>query len=237
VKNLDGSGHLITFQYNTGIDPKGEMDCGSVRIYGYNPKGNDPETMMDTLAYRIKQAIAHGDPVYVGEGGMDYPEGSEYAFERGFLHFLWAPAAVGAAGNLHPWVSPPTWPELSVQKLKWISGFSDFCRTVNWSEFNSRNADDEVKADDPDIKAFACRDNDEMLFYLMNDDPADTFAPAPAQLKISSQMEEGKYELRWIDIRTGKETGRKKISEFPAQIKTPEFRDGLFGYIRKIGIQ
>ncbi|MBK9388794.1 MAG: cellulase family glycosylhydrolase [Bacteroidetes bacterium] len=68
VKKLDGSGRIVTFQYNTSIDPKGEMDCGSVRVYGYNPQGNDPEVMMGALADRIEEAISHGDPVYVGEG-------------------------------------------------------------------------------------------------------------------------------------------------------------------------
>jgi len=193
--------------------------------------------MMGVLADRIEEAISHGDPVYVGEGGMDYPDATDYEFERGFLHFLWAPLAVGAAGNLHPWVSPKTWPDLSVQKLEWISGFSDFCRTVNWSEFNSRNVNHEVKTDNADIKSFACRGNKEMLLYLMNDDSTDTFEPGITKLTITSQLDKGKYELRWIDIRTGKEIDRKRISEFPAQLETPEFRDGLFGHIRMIGIR
>jgi hypothetical protein len=234
VKKLDGTGRIVTFQYNTGIDPKGEMDCGSVRVYGYNPKGNDPETMMDTLAYRIKQALTHGDPVYVGEGGMDYPEGSEYAFERGFLHFLWAPLAVGAAGNLHPWVSPPTWPELSEQKLTWIKCFSDFCKTINWSEFNSRNVNEEIISEQENIKSFACRDNDEILFYLMNDDPSDAFANTKTKVKFSSRMDDGEYKIKWIDIRTGKSVRSETISKFPADLTTPEFKDGLFGYIKKV---
>lgn len=129
------------------------MDCGSVRVYGYNPQGNDPEGDDGRLADRIEEAISHGDPVYVGEGGMDYPDAMEYEFERGFLHFLWAPLAVGAAGNLHPWVSPKTWPDLSVQKLEWISGFSDFCSTVNWSEFNSRNVSDMISSDNEKCKS------------------------------------------------------------------------------------
>jgi mannan endo-1,4-beta-mannosidase len=233
VKKLDGTGRLVTFQYNTSIDPKGEMDCGSVRIYGYNPAGNDPEVMMTALAGRIKEAIAHGDPVYVGEGGMDYPDNTEYNFERGFLHFLWAPVAVGAAGNLHPWVSPPTWPELTEQKLKWIKNFSTFCQTVKWNEFNSRNIDDKVKPSDSNVKAFACADSKEILLYLMNDDPQDKFEPLKTTLTVSAEMASGKYSIEWIDIRTGKILNSKKISTFPAEIKTPEFRDGIFGHIRK----
>jgi hypothetical protein len=234
VKKLDGSGRLVTFQYNTSIDPKGEMDCGSVRVYGYNPKGNNPEVMMSVLADRIKEAISHGDPVYVGEGGMDYPDATDYEFERGFLHFLWAPLAVGAAGNLHPWVSPPTWPELTEQKLNWIKCFSDFCKTINWSQFKSRNVNEELEPDKPSIKAFACRSNNEMLIYLMNIDSANAFGPTRTKLKISSSFDKGKYELRWIDIRTGKIIGRKRISDFPVLVNTPEFRDGLFAHIRKI---
>jgi hypothetical protein len=237
VKKTDGSGRLVTFQYNTGIDPNGEMDCGSVRIYGYNPQGNDPEVMMTALDDRIKEAMTHGDPVYAGEGGMDYPDATDYEFERGFLHFLWAPLAVGAAGNLHPWVSPPTWPELTRQKLKWISGFSDFCRTLNWSEFNSRNVNDEIKSDNPDIRVFACRSNNEALLYLMNDDATEKFNPTKTKLTITSQFEKGKYELTWIDIRTGKKAGSKKISGFPAEVKTPDFKDGLFGHIRRTDIR
>ncbi len=234
VKKLDGTSRFVTFQYNTGIDPKGEMDCGSVRIYGYNPAGNDPEVMMTALATRIKEAIAHGDPVYVGEGGMDYPDNTEYNFERGFLHFLWAPVAVGAAGNLHPWVSPPTWPELTEQKLNWIKNFSDFCQTVKWNEFNSRNIDEKVKPSDKNVKVFACADSKEMLLYLMNDDPQDKFEPLKTTLTVTSDMEAGKYRIEWIDIRTGKILSSKKISSFPAEITTPEFRDGIFGHIRKV---
>ena len=72
VREKDGSDRIITFQYNTGKDPKGEMDCGSVRVYNYNPEGNDPEEMMLSLADRIRQGLTHGDPVYCGEGRMDY---------------------------------------------------------------------------------------------------------------------------------------------------------------------
>jgi len=234
VKKLDGTGRLITFQYNTGIDPKGEMDCGSVRIYGYNPRGNDPEVMMNTLAERIREAIAHGDPVYVGEGGMDYPDASGYAFERGFLHFLWGPLAVGAAGNLHPWVSPPTWPELTEQKLAWIKNFSDFCKTVKWNEFNSRNIDDQIKPANENIKVYACAGNKEALLYLMNDDPQDKFEPVRTSLNISAPLNEGPYTIDWIDIRTGEKISSKRISGFPADVKTPDFKDGLFGHIRRI---
>jgi len=210
------------------------MDCGSVRVYGYNPKGNDPETMMDTLAYRIRQAMTHGDPVYVGEGGMDYPDNNEYAFERGFLHFLWAPLAVGAAGNLHPWVSPPTWPELTEKKLNWIRNFSDFCQTIKWNEFNSRNINDKVKAENNNVRAFSCADADELLLYLMNDDPEDKFGPLTTTLMVSAEMEAGKYRIDWIDIRTGKKVKSNNISSFPAEIKTPEFRDGIFAHISKV---
>jgi hypothetical protein len=234
VKKLDGSGRIVTFQYNTSIDPKGEMDCGSVRVYGYNPQGNDPEVMMGALADRIKEAISHGDPVYVGEGGMDYPDATDYEFERGFLHFLWAPLAVGAAGNLHPWVSPKTWPELSVQKLEWISGFSDFCRTINWSGFNSRNINDKIGTDNKNVKVFACADSKEMLIYLMNDDPDDKFLPLKVSLSISAEMEQGPYRIEWIDIRTGKTISSKKLKGLSKDVKSPEFRDGLFCHIRKI---
>lgn len=234
VRKLDGSGRIVTFQYNTSIDPKGEMDCGSVRVYGYNPQGNDPEVMMGALAERIKEAISHGDPVYVGEGGMDYPDATDYEFERGFLHFLWAPLAVGAAGNLHPWVSPKTWPDLSVQKLEWISGFSDFCRTINWSEFNSRNVSDMIGSDNENVKVFACGDRKEMLIYLMNDAPDNIFQPLEVSLNISAEMEQGTYRIEWIDIRTGETFSSKKLKDLSKEVKSPEFLDGLFCHIKKI---
>jgi hypothetical protein len=234
VRKIDGSDRIITFQYNTGVDPKGEMDCGSVRIYHYNPEGNDPEEMMLSLADRIRQALTHGDPVYCGEGGMDHVNGSEYALERGFLHFLWAPIAVGAAGNLHSWLSGDTWPDPSDKELDWINCYSDFCKTINWSGFNSRNVNEEIVPEQPNIKAFACRSDNEVLFYLMNDDPADIFKLTQTGLKISTPLEKGKYQIRWIDIRNGKTIGSKKISRFPITIKTPGFKDGLFGHIRKI---
>ena len=234
VRETDGSDRIITFQYNTSIDPGGEMDCGSVRVYNYNPDGNDPEAMMLSLAERIRQGLTHGDPVYCGEGRMSYTEGSDYALERGFLHFLWGPIAVGAAGNLHSWLSGNKWPDPSERELDWIKCYSDFCKTINWSGFNSKNVDGEIVPDQPGIKTFACRSNDEMLLYLMNDGSADKFEKTHTQLKITSQLDKDRYELKWIDIRTGETISREKISEFPAVVNTPDCRDGLFGHIRKI---
>lgn len=235
VRETDGSDRIITFQYNTSIDPGGEMDCGSVRVYNYNPDGNDPEAMMIALAERIRQGLTHGDPVYCGEGRMSYTEGSDYALERGFLHFLWAPVAVGAAGNLHSWLSGAKWPDPSEKELDWIKCYSDFCKTINWSEFNSKNVDEEIVPVRSGIKAFACRSNEEMLLYLMNDDSANIYKKTQTQLKITSQFDKGRYELNWIDIRTGETISREKISEFPALVNTPDFRDGLFCHIRKTG--
>ena len=234
VIEKDELDRIITFQYNTSIDPKGEMDCGSVRVYNYNPEGNDPEEMMLSLAERIKEALKHGDPVYCGEGRMDYKEGSDYEVERGFLHFLWAPVAVGAAGNLHSWLSGDTWPDISEKELDWMKCYSDFCKTIDWSKFNSRNVDGEIEADKPDIKAFTCRSDDEILLYLMNDDSTDSFGLSKTQLKISSQLEKGQYELDWIDIRTGEIINSDRISDFPVVVSTPAFKDGLFGHVRKI---
>ena len=238
VKERDGLGHIITFQYNTGIDPKGEMDCGSVRVYDYNPKGNDPEEMMLSLSERIKQALTHGNPVYCGEGRMNYEEGSDFELERGFLHFLWGPIAVGAAGNLHSWISirssKDKWPDPNEKELDWIKIYSDFCKTIDWSRFNSRNADDEIKIDQPNIQAFACRSNDMLLLYLMNDDSNHVFELTRTQLEIISPLESGPYELKWIDIRSGEEIKDASISDFPLIVETPDFKDGLFGYIQKI---
>jgi len=237
VREIDEMGRIVTFQYNTGKDPKGEMDCGSVRVYNYNPDGNDPELMMLSLTERIRQALTHGDPVFCGEGRMNYEEGSEYELERGFLHFLWGPMAVGAAGNLHSWISirssKDTWPNPSEQELDWTKYYSDFCKTIDWSQFNSRNVDEEIEPNQPDIKAFACRSDNEMLLYLMNDDPTHTFEKTRTQINISSQLEKGMYELKWIDIRTGETIRKDKISGFPVTVNTPDFNDGLFGYIHK----
>jgi len=237
VKERDGLDHIVTFQYNTGVDPKGEMDCGSVRVYDYNPEGNDPEEMMISLAERIKQALTHGKPVYCGEGRMNYEQGSDYELERGFLHFLWGPIAVGAAGNLHSWISirssKEKWPDPNEKELDWIKIYSDFCKRVDWSRFNSKNVDDEVEVGNPNIKAFACRGDDMMLLYLMNDDPNQAFELTSTQLNITSGFEKGQYEVEWIDMRTGKDIKHGRISDFPVTIETPEFKDGLFGYIRK----
>jgi len=203
----------------------------------YNPDGNDPEEMMVSLAERIQQGLSHGDPVYCGEGRMDYENGSPYELERGFLHFLWGPLAVGAAGNLHSWTSIRTskdrWPDPSEQELDWTLNYSEFCKTIDWSRFNSRNTNCEVEPVSPKIKAFACRSDTEMMLYLMNDDPEHKFDKKTTQIKILSEFEEGSYELNWIDIRTGKSISKKSVTEFPAIVDTPEFRDGLFCHILK----
>jgi len=237
IRELDGLDRIITFQYNTSKDPKGEMDCGSVRVYNYNPEGNDPEEMMLSLGERIRQGLTHGDPVYCGEGRMDYENGSEYALERGFLHFLWAPMAVGAAGNLHSWISirssKDRWPDLSEKELKWTKNYSEFCSSINWSQFNSRNVDEEIKMSLDYVKAFACRSDDEMLIYMMNYDPKDTFNPVNTKMTVSSQMEKGEYILKWIDIRTGQAIKQVEVGNFPAILEVPAFRDGIFGYLSK----
>ena len=193
--------------------------------------------MMISLAARIRQALSHGDPVYCGEGRMDHENGSEYALERGFLHFLWAPMAVGAAGNLHSWISirssKDRWPNPSEKELDWIKCYSDFCKTIDWSQFNSWNVDGEIEAFKTDVKVFACRSSDELLLYLMNDDPTDTFSETQSQLRISSVLEKGQYEVMWIDIRTGGIIENEMITEFPTIVETPDFKDGLFCHIQK----
>jgi hypothetical protein len=73
-----------------------------------------------------------------------------------------------------------------------------------------------------------------MLLYLMNNDTADIFAPVKTKLKVTSQMDNGQYEINWIDIRTGKTISSEKLSKIPAEITSPEFKDGLFAYIKKI---
>jgi hypothetical protein len=236
VRSLDPNQHIIGFQYNTGVDPKGEMDCGSVRVYEYNPGGNDPELMSEALFNRVIEALRHGDPVYCGEGRMHNGEASEYEIERFFLHTLWGPIAVGAAGNLHAWICPTKegrWPDHTLQELRWFKNYSDFCKTVNWSEFNSRNMNDRVSCVDGQVKAYACGDDRQMLIYLLNDDPDDRFLPISTTMNIEGALEDPPYVIEWIDIRTGKPVGEQIINAFPGQVNVPEFREGIFAHVKK----
>ncbi|MBK8504266.1 MAG: hypothetical protein IPL46_19905 [Saprospiraceae bacterium] len=207
-------------------------------MYNYNPKGNDPEEMMKSLAERIRKALVHGDPVYCGEGRMNYEEGSDYDLERGFLHFLWGPMAVGGAGNLHSWVSmstsKKTWPDLSEQELDWTRNYSDFTKTIDWSEFDSKNVDGEIVVDNVQIRVFACRSDKMQLIYLMNDDPLHTFAPLETTLAITSRFAPGNYQLKWVNIRSGQIVEQQEITDFSSTIQVPEFRDGIFAVINKI---
>ncbi|HLF32881.1 MAG TPA: hypothetical protein VI583_01510 [Cyclobacteriaceae bacterium] len=232
VDSLDENDHIIGFQYNTGVDPKGEMDCGSVRVYDYNPAGNDAEMMAQALFSRVLQALSHGDPVYCGEGGMDHINGAAYDLERGFLHMLWGPIAVGAAGNLHSWLSGKKWPELTLQELKWLKNYSDFCHTIDWANFNSKNLNEKLSASDTTVRVYACGDDNEMLIYLMNDDPENEFNPVKVKLNFSPGMVKSPASINWIDIRTGKTLVETYIKDPDQGVDVPEFRDGMFGYLR-----
>jgi hypothetical protein len=235
VREWDPYDHIIGFQYNTGRDPKGEMDCGSVRVYDYNPKGNDPEEMTRVLFDRILEAMSHGDPVYCGEGRMHYAEGSAYELERFFLHTLWGPVAVGAAGNLHAWVCKTKegrWPDHSLQELQWMKHFSEFCRKINWAEFNSRNMNCSVSAGTENILSYACGDENQMLLYLLNDDPEQRFEQVRTTLKISDVPLKKSAKLQWIDIRTGRMIKTQKIRSFPVEVEVPAFRDGIFAHLK-----
>jgi len=234
VRSLDPNNHIIGFQYNTGRDPNGEMDCGSVRVYDYNPEGNDPEEMTKALFDRILEAIQHGDPVYCGEGRMHYAEAEPYELERFYLHTLWGPIAVGAAGNLHAWVcrtKEGRWPDHSIQELKWMRQYSDFCNKIDWSHFNSKNINHLVSTMDQDIIAYACGDENQMLLYLMYDDPDHQFNPVSTTLNINVDLKNPPYKLNWIDIRTGDVIKTHKIESFPVDIEVPTFRDGIFGQL------
>lgn len=236
VRSLDETGRIITFQYNTGRNPQGEMDCGSVRVYDYNPEGNDPEEMTKSLFQRVLEALPYGDPVYCGEGRMHYGQGSPYELERFFLHSLWGPIAVGAAGNLHSWLSPSKedrWPDLSLQELKWLKGFSEFGNSINWSEFNSKNVNHLVAPGDENVLAYACADEDETLLYLMHDDPDHEFNPVKTRLKISTGFKKLPVKIQWIDIRTGEVIKTQKIKSLPVDVDVPAFRDGIFAYLKK----
>jgi hypothetical protein len=236
VRSLDPNNHIIGFQYNTGRNPKGEMDCGSVRVYDYNPEGNDPEEITKELFDRVFEALPYGDPVYCGEGRMHYAEGSPYELERFFLHTLWGPIAVGAAGNLHAWVcrtEEGRWPDHSLQELQWMKQYSDFCKTIDWSRFNSRNMNDLVSIGDPNIPAYACGDENQLLVYLFHDDPEHQFKPVSTTLSLDVDMGVSPCQLEWIDIRTGKVIKKDKIRSFPAEVEVPVFRDGIFGHLRR----
>lgn len=235
VRSIDVNNHIITFQYNTGRNPSGEMDCGSVRVYDYNPEGNDPEEMAKSLFERIREALPFGEPVYCGEGRMHYAQGSPYALERGFLHTLWGPIAVGAAGNLHSWLCDTKegrWPDPSLQELEWMKGFSDFCQTINWADFNSRNLDHKVRAGDQNVNVYACGNEDEMLLYLMHDDPEHRFNPVKTTVNILAELKDQPLNLEWIDIRTAKVIVSLQLKSFPIEVNVPTFRDGIFGHIK-----
>ena len=236
VRSLDPNDHLIGFQYNTGRDPKGEMDCGSVRVYDYNPEGNDPEEMTKALFERVLEALRHGDPVYCGEGRMHYAEASAYELERFFLHTLWGPMAVGAAGNLHAWVcrtKEGRWPDHSLQELQRMQQYSDFCKTIDWSGFNSRNMNGLVSTTDQNTLAYACGDENQMLLYLLNDDPTHQFNPVSTSLKMDVSLKKPPYLLEWIDIRTGEVIKKEKIRSFPVKVEVPVFRDGIFAHLKQ----
>jgi hypothetical protein len=235
VRALDPNNHIIGFQYNTGVNPRGEMDCGSVRVYEYNPGGNDPELMAEALFNRVLEALPYGDPVYCGEGRMHNGEASGEEIERFFLHTLWGPLAVGSAGNLHAWVCPTNegrWPDHTLQELKWFKNYSDFCKTVIWSEFNSRNMNDLVSCRDEQVEAYACGDDIQMLIYLLNDDPEDVFNPVSTTLDLNVDLTNVPCTLQWIDIRSGRVISKQSIVSFPSSVNVPDFSDGIFAHLR-----
>jgi hypothetical protein len=235
VRNLDPNNHLIGFQYNTGKDPKGEMDCGSVRVYEYNPGGNDPELMAEALFNRVVEAMQHGDPVYCGEGRMHNGEASDYEIERFFLHTLWGCIAVGSAGNLHAWICPTKegrWPDHTMQELKWFKVFSDYCNKINWAQFNSRNMNDMISTEDVQVEAYACGDENQIMLYLLNDDPEDQFDPVSTRIDLNGSIKDLPCTLNWIDIRTGQVIHSQTIESFPAKVSVPAFKDGIFGHVK-----
>lgn len=234
VRNEDANDHIITLQYNTWIVPVGEMDCSSVRVYNKPEIGNDAELMADTLRYRINEALKGGNPVYVGEGRMGYNvEGStQYDLERGFLHLLWGALASGAAGNTHWWVEGNnSRPDLSDRELDWMLNFSRFCKTIDWKNFNSINVNNEVHSDNNNVVPFACRDDDEMLLYLMNDDSTKQFNELNTTITIEDGLINQLYYVAWIDIRTGNSIRVQKVKSVPFTLEAPTFKDGIFAYI------
>ncbi|MBR9998670.1 MAG: hypothetical protein KFF73_06855 [Cyclobacteriaceae bacterium] len=235
VREWDPNDHIIGFQYYTGRDPKGEMDCGSVRVYDYNPEGNDPEEMTKALFDRVQEALQHGDPVYCGEGRMHYAQGTPYELERFYLHTLWGPIATGAAGNLHAWVCRTTegrWPDYSLQELQWMKQYSAFCQTIDWAAFNSKNMNDAVSSINENVLTYACGDENQMLLYLVHDDPEHRFEPVSTILKIAAGPEKPPTRINWIDIRTGKVIKSMEIRSFPAEVEVPAFRDGIFAHLK-----
>lgn len=236
IRSIDPNNHNITLQKNTGKDPGGDMDCGSVRVYEYNPGGNDPELMAEALFERILEAIQHGDPVICGEGRMNCAEASPYELERFFLHSLWGPTAAGAAGNLHAWVCETKegrWPDLTLQELKWMKNYSDFCNSIDWSHFNSRNLNDKLTSKNQNIKVYVCGDDSQVFLYLLNDDPAKKFSAVKTTLDMNFEFKNLPVTMDWIDIRSGKVIRSRKIESFPAVISAPAFRDGLFAHLSK----
>ena len=232
VRSVDDHDHIITVQYNTGRDPGGDMDCGSVRVYDYNPAGNDAEEMAKSLFARVQQAVVHGDPVYCGEGGMDHKTGQRRDLERGFLHMLWGPLAVGAAGNLHSWVSPPKWTALNMKELRWVRNFSKFCAQVDWKNFNSVDKSDKLSASGKNIRTYACGDGNSMLIYLMNDDPEKKFKAVSPSLTLAQGSIKMPAVIDWINIKSGKVIRKSRLDKENRKIRVPSFRNGIFAWVR-----
>ena len=237
VRSLDAKNHLITYQMNTGKDNQGAFDAGSVRTYYYSPKGNDPEEMSKALDERITDMLKYGDPVYVGEGRMNNTAKDSYRTERGFLHLLWGPMASCAAGITHYWVCltcDGVYPDITDQQLKRIKGVSEFAKKIEWKNFDSAPAHAEVSTSAKDVVHFACRDDDEMLVYLMHDDASHQFNKITTTLKVAKGLKNGTYAIDWIDVRSGKVMQTDTAKSVPFTIDSPNFKDGVFAHIKPI---
>jgi hypothetical protein len=167
---------------------------------------------------------------------MHNGEASEEEIERFFLHTLWGPLAVGSAGNLHAWICPTKegrWPDHTMQELKWFKNYSDFCQTVNWSEFDSKSMMYRVSCTDKQVEAYACGDDQQMMIYLLNDDPEDKFEAISTRINLDPGLTNPPYTIDWIDIRSGKVIKKETIESFPASIAVPPFNDGIFAHLNK----
>jgi hypothetical protein len=134
--------------------------------------------------------------------------------EQYFHHMQWAHVAAGGAGGGLRW--PYRQPHVLTGGMRQAQkSLADFVKLVDWTDFERRNLNQEIRLSCTAFAVFACGDARQAIIWLLRQDQppkgplSENLAAVPVTVAVPG-LEPGKYRVIFWDTRKG-EAGRGEV--------------------------
>jgi mannan endo-1,4-beta-mannosidase len=213
-----GRTHLITVSSAASVPEGGlgraiyrhtALDFANTHLY-LGPAIKDPQNpieagpMMGGGVLRSLQSIRDDRPYFDSESGPIDDWIGDVDFDREYHHNMsWGHLAAGGAGSGMRWpYTNPHWilPELRDNLL----GLARFAATIDWAHFPSRNINDDIRLDRPDIFRIGCSDGRTAVVWLLRDTRQEDAPTLPGvTLTLDGVLQDGAYTVEFWETYVG----------------------------------